>query len=351
MVFRMYMDQLPGEELLKKMWNTLADKGIAGWLEPWQIRRVGRAITDIKTEAILRIAQAEKEAAAISNGQATLTTNSTLKLTYQKESSKPTESENTTSFLETIERTQITDIARKEINVAKAIIQAEAILEEATERANNEAIDEDWLYRWRNLAGDVSAEELQYLWGKILAGEVKAPGSFSLRTLEFLKTTSTKDAEQISLLAPFIINNDILYRDNKLLEKYAITYGFLLKMQEFGILNGVEAIGGLKNKYPSVEQDTFLLPLICYNKVLLVEHDTASSLLEIDSYILTSVGKEIMKLCDKTPNETYLKEVGQYIIKKGFKIKIAPYVRVSDNQIRYSDQEVVELSKEVDEPN
>ena len=38
----------------------------------------------------------------------------------------------------------------------------------------------------------MSSEELQTLWGRTLAGEIKSPGSYSLRTLDFLKNLSHK---------------------------------------------------------------------------------------------------------------------------------------------------------------
>ena len=47
----------------------------------------------------------------------------------------------------------------------------------------------------------MSSEELQTLWGRVLAGEIKSPGTFSLRTLEFLKNTSHEEALKIAKLA------------------------------------------------------------------------------------------------------------------------------------------------------
>ncbi len=47
--------------------------------------------------------------------------------------------------------------------------------------------DHDWTARFFSDVQDVSNEEMQGLWSKILAGEVKKPGSTSIKTLEILR--------------------------------------------------------------------------------------------------------------------------------------------------------------------
>ena len=55
-----------------------------------------------------------------------------------------------------------------------------------TEVADREP-DHDWTARFFNEVQDVSSEEMQSLWAKVLAGEVKQAGSTSVRTLGILK--------------------------------------------------------------------------------------------------------------------------------------------------------------------
>lgn len=59
----------PGEKLLLKLWETLAEKGVGSLLKPWHEKRVSRARNEIRREEILILAQAEKEAEAIKAGQ------------------------------------------------------------------------------------------------------------------------------------------------------------------------------------------------------------------------------------------------------------------------------------------
>lgn len=55
-------------------------------------------------------------------------------------------------------------------------------------------LDDDWLNVFERYAEDASTERMQKLWGRVLAGEVRKPGRFSVRTLRFLSEFSQRDA-------------------------------------------------------------------------------------------------------------------------------------------------------------
>lgn len=57
--------ELPGEKLVIKMWETVAES----LFKPWQMRREGRASIELKREELLVIAQAEHEAELLRTGQ------------------------------------------------------------------------------------------------------------------------------------------------------------------------------------------------------------------------------------------------------------------------------------------
>ena len=54
--------------------------------------------------------------------------------------------------------------------------------------------DFDWYTRYYEDCGNVSDEDLQAVWAKILAGEIRCPGSYSLRTLEYLRNLTKEEA-------------------------------------------------------------------------------------------------------------------------------------------------------------
>ena len=66
------------------------------------------------------------------------------------------------------------------------ISNAYAELKDETAVADK-SVDIDWISRLFNIVEDIGNEEMQYIWGKILAGEIKNPGKFSLRTLDTIR--------------------------------------------------------------------------------------------------------------------------------------------------------------------
>jgi len=87
---------------------------------------------------------------------------------------------------------------RKQLNVENVTANAvEELLSdpEVENYTNNEPVDADWTTRFFETVENVSDEDMQLLWGRILAGEVKKPKSFSLKTLEILRNVSKEEAE------------------------------------------------------------------------------------------------------------------------------------------------------------
>lgn len=62
-------------------------------------------------------------------------------------------------------------------------------------------IDEDWLNVFERYAEDASTERMQNLWGRVLAGEIRRPGKFAMRTMRFLSEFSQTDALSFSAFA------------------------------------------------------------------------------------------------------------------------------------------------------
>ena len=82
--------------------------------------------------------------------------------------------------------------AKKQLNIENVTaFAAEELRNE--QPITDEPLDQDWTTRFFRIAEEVSNEEMQALWGKILAGEIKQPKTYSLRTLELLKNLSKEE--------------------------------------------------------------------------------------------------------------------------------------------------------------
>jgi hypothetical protein len=90
---------------------------------------------------------------------------------------------------------------RRQQNIESIVEQAAQFLPETV---SSEKVDEDWTVQFFENCQDVGNEEMQSLWAKLLAGEVAKPGSFSLRTLQIVKTMSKDDAELFTRFSSYV---------------------------------------------------------------------------------------------------------------------------------------------------
>ncbi len=335
----------PGEKLVIKLWETLAEKGIGSLLSPWQAGREGRARNEVRQHEILMLAQAETDAADIRSGKKQLRPDGTLLLTNAMGIRPPANEriEPTLAFSTAVEygsRAAAAAAARAEINSTKAILFAEEQLATDEQAPSGRNVDEDWLFAWREYSGKVSTEDLQRLWGSVLAGEVKAPGTYSIRTLEFLKTLSKGEAEMISKLASYVIDGRVARGQKKHLESNGLSFSILLEMQDLGVVSGVEGLG-LSSTYKSIMEGKFIRALISHSKALIVEHEDASKTLVFEMYLLTTIGRQVLGLGSFEPDIEYLRLVGREIAKKGFSVKLADWRAVSDTEGHYFNEQEI----------
>ncbi len=231
---------------------------------------------------------------------------------------------------------QLADMVRAEINVCKAVIVAEAALAGDPQSPAEQSVDDDWLFAWRENAGRVSNEDLQRLWGNVLAGEVKSPGRYSIRTLDFLRTLARTDAEDISKIASFVIQGRIIRSQDDYLSASGVSFSFLLRMQELGVVLGVEGIG-LRTTFNSIAPDKYIRTLHSHGKALFIKHDDPSKELDLEVYMITKVGQQVLELGQFSADIDYLVQIGKQIIAQGYSVELADWTQVSDGQVRYDN--------------
>lgn len=342
--------EFPGEALVLKLWDTLTEKGIGKLLSPWQTRRDGRAHAQVRADEMLLLAQAEADANDLRAGRKRLhedgsrliavPVNSPLRLEGSEHSNRVEPTLNLASLAESAHRQDVVASMRAEINTSRSVLFAEEVLRNSTGETSSEPVDDDWLSTWRDHASKVSSEDLQRLWGSVLAGEVKNPGQYSLRTLDFLRTLSRNEAELISMLGPFAIGSRIYKTESDYLEKKGITFDALLQLQDLGIVTGVDGLG-LQATFNTVDPGKFLVPLIAGNRVLIIERENPEPSLDLPAYILTKLGLQVLSLGHFSLDTDYLKMVGRRILQQGLKVSLGDWVQVSRNEGRYFNLEPI----------
>ena len=161
---------------------------------------------------------------------------------------------------------------RKQQNIEAVVAGAYQNLETVDHVAET-AVDTDWILRFFDSVATIGDGDMQILWGKILAGEVRQPGSFSLRTLETVKNISRKEAECFQKVAPLILSDDdarFVVRDGNFLEKYDVSFDMLMLLGDCGLMD--------------------VTGTVCRNYE--ITRGTKASLLQTEDFVLMSAGKE-----------------------------------------------------------
>jgi Protein of unknown function (DUF2806) len=111
-------------------------------------------------------------------------------------------------------RAEVQDIeARATARVHKREVRRQRNLESITRQAlealpppeqiSEEPVSEDWTTRFFQESQDVSDEQMQQIWARILAGEIARPGSFAPRTLSAVRDLTKDDANLFVKLCEF----------------------------------------------------------------------------------------------------------------------------------------------------
>jgi Protein of unknown function (DUF2806) len=185
---------------------------------------------------------------------------------------------------------------------------AESAIAHVSEKNSSEKVDENWKTRFFNIAEDVSEPQMQELWGRILAGEVAVPGSYSVRTLEVLKNLSKEEAELFQKIRYLSLDQGqiLKVRGETDLGSSGISFDEILHLREAGLLADGDS---LSSEMHIPENRNFMI--LGYNgKVLLIElSDKTVKQIDLNVLVLTKAGVELLSLIDPLPDVVYLKAI------------------------------------------
>lgn len=327
-----------GEELVIKMWESLVDKGIGGILQPLQEKRMGQARLEQRKKELLEIAQTEQQIKKIAAGEAFINKDGKfLLLHHDKECSfdEQARSEPQLGDLNIYQRAasaQTSKMLQKEVNVAKTIMKAEEMLSESEAEATDKKVEQDWIFTWRDNVERVSSEEMQNLWARVLTEEVKLPGSFSMRTLDFLKSLTRSEAETIERIAPLITQHFITGKANDYKETHGIHFGEFLKLQDLGLLSGVDGLG-LSYTFTSADKNSFKRHIVCGELVITISDPDPQKKFIIDVISVTELGKQVFKLSQAKKCINTINKLAKIIVEKNVEtVTIAELINRDDGQ-------------------
>ena len=167
-------------------------------------------------------------------------------------------------------------------------------------------IEDDWLNLFVRLAEDKSSEELQLLFGRILSGEIKRPGSFSLRTLLFMSTISKQEAESLTSLLAFAIDGMVIPFQKGKDGRPTDAERFLL--EELAVGGSPTVFGGMEVRH-FIDAGQKRLFLASHRGILL-ENETGGLDVALSGQPITRLGRELISIANSPATDVeFLKQV------------------------------------------
>ena len=194
--------------------------------------------------------------------------------------------------------------------------------------------DHDWTARFFNDVQDVSSEEMQSLWAKILAGEVERPGSTSIRSLGILKNLDKRTArlfEKFCSTCVFLMPDGINFVDARVpslggdaaqnsLQPYGLNFSDLNRLNEHGlIISDYNSLGdyslSIVKSAETLPGQQLILPFKFQNRLWgLVPNGrrNLSKAFKLVGVAMTFSGQELSRVVDLKPMEKFSQDLTKY---------------------------------------
>jgi hypothetical protein len=234
-------------------------------------------------------------------------------------------------------------VVREQINIDSVVkVAADQIRQDAKASAGSESgrstetaeISDDWLNNFEKEASQKSTQEMQFLFGRILAGEIQQPSSFSIKTVKLVGELDNRVAKLFRTLCSLSItlkSGEHIFDArvaslggaagaNALLS-YGLGFEHLSLLHEFGlIIPDFNSYMDYRSPIAN-EKGEVGLPFHYQNKMWgLIASAEASKELRVHGVSFSKSGKELMKIVDTQPNDTYTEALKEYFNTLHFKM-------------------------------
>lgn len=202
--------------------------------------------------------------------------------------------------------------------------------------------DFDWFVRFFEAVGNISDDEMQNLWAKILAGEIARPSTFSLKTIDVMRNLSKRDAELfIKVCSHSFISsatNYFLPNEDEFLERVGIQYTDIMKLSELGLI--------FNNATITLDVNISDTPIILVNNNTLIMLITSvsgnSEKVSIGQYPFTEVGKELSTMISESASDEDFLKYGQLLSRnKTYKISLHKVIKWDSDHVEYDKSDLI----------
>lgn len=194
-------------------------------------------------------------------------------------------------------------------------------------------IESDWINNFEQEAAQKSSDDMQDMFGKILAGEILKPGTFSIKAVKLLGQLDVRSAKMFQKLCSVTITQTVSGHifDARVpalggnagansLQSYGLNFDVLSTLQEYGLV--ISDLNSYMDYSSCIALDRKVSLGIGYagKEYGLVASDPSSApkQMKIHGVMLTKAGRELMRIVPKIQDTSFTKDLEAYFAKEGF---------------------------------
>ncbi|PIF74402.1 uncharacterized protein DUF2806 [Variovorax sp. 54] len=235
--------------------------------------------------------------------------------------------------------THASKILRQTVNTAKVLQHAASDIKRDPPPADQAISDitDDWLNAFEQEAVNMSSEQMQKLFGKILAGEIRRPTTYSIRTVKLMAQLDNRAAELFRNLCSSALTLQLGpdVQDSRVvavagsaasngLQKYGLSFSDLNILFEYGlIINDYNSY--MPYQFAIVEENKIRLPFRYMNshfglKPMKEMSQEQKQAFRLNGVALSRAGMELINIVDIEENLNYTAALREHMTAQGFEI-------------------------------
>ena len=182
-------------------------------------------------------------------------------------------------------------------------------------------VEDDWVTNFFEKCHNVSDEEMQQAWARILAGEANNPGSFSRKTVNVMADLGKADAEMFRNLCRFVctqwsgrIDMPLVFDfDHEIYNQQGVQFESCAHLEALGLvkMEGLTSLSLIAKPLFIVSYD---------EKTVMVESTKEDNRVNVGHIMFTKVGAELSRICQAEPVDGFFEYVCDVWTRKGLTV-------------------------------
>jgi hypothetical protein len=224
--------------------------------------------------------------------------------------------------------------------------RVEPTLGSETDRKEPTEISDDWLNAFESEAINMSSEQMQRLFGKMLAGEIRKPSSYSVRTVKLMGQMDVDVAQLFqrfcSMCITLKLKGDKTFHSRVLtfgrnhvhhLNSYGLDFLKIGALSEYGLLSESQPTELPYNMSVNGCIPGKLAPLKYDSQYYMLEAIPPHSAADFSMYdelglALSRAGRELLSIVDIEENKQYTEALKNHLKEKGLRLVLLPNPRL-----------------------